>query len=131
MTDYIELAELADRIFAIAEDDLERFAGVIADIDPSIRDELLHSDFLNALQVFYVAFGEVPTELAEERLLLEPATAVANGILLEDRDLLELYFAEIDGVPSVLVTDGEAVRASFTGRGAYGRAVSYSEEYEP
>ncbi|KQC04685.1 MAG: hypothetical protein APR53_03140 [Methanoculleus sp. SDB] len=131
MIDYLELAELADRIYAIAEDDVEKLADILDDLEPGVRNELLHSDFMNAFQVFYHAFRELPTELGEERLILQPATEIVRGVLVEERDLLELHFTETDGVPSVLVSDGEKMIRTFTGRGAYGRAVAFSEEYEP
>jgi hypothetical protein len=70
MTDYYELAELADRIFAIAEDDPDRLVGVLETLDGVLRDELLSSDFFNSFQVFYWYFRECPTELGEERLIL-------------------------------------------------------------
>ena len=131
MTDYLELAELADKIYAIAEEDVEKLAEILDELEPGVRDELLHSDFMNAFQVFYYAFRELPTELGEERLILQPATAVGKGVLVEEHDLLELHFTETDGVPAMLATDGETVIRTFTGRGAYGRAVAFSDGYEP
>lgn len=131
MIDYLELAELADKIYAIAEDDVEKLAEILDDLEPDVRDELLHSDFMNAFQVFFYAFRELPTELGEERLILQPATAVGQGVLVEEHDLLELNFTETDGAPAILVSDGETVIRTFTGKGAYGRAFAFSEEYEP
>lgn len=127
MTDYYELAELADRVFTIAEDNPERLVGVLETLDPALCDELLGSDFLNAFQVFYWYFREHPTELGEERLILEPAGAVSRGVLVEEIDLFELVFLVVGRAPVVRVTDGEQILREFIGPSAYRSAFRFAE----
>jgi hypothetical protein len=129
MTDYYELAELADRIFEIAEDDMEKLSDVLDTLEESLRWELLESDFLNAYQVFYYLFREKPTLLAEERLILQPASLLGRGgVFFEERGLAELVFAVRERTPLILVTDGEQVLGAFEGAGAYRKAVAFAEE---
>lgn len=128
MTDYYELAELADRLFSIAEDDVEKLAEVLDTLEESLRWELLESDFLNAYQVFYYLFRETPTLLAEERLILQPASSLGRGVFFEERGLAELVFVVRDRTPLVLVTDGERVLKAFEGALAYHEAVAFAEE---
>ncbi len=130
MTDYIELARLADRVFAISEDDPKRLAEILLTLEDDLRSELIHSDFLNAFQVFYFFFSEEPTELGEERLILQPATAAKKGVLIEERGFFELFFVLDGDEPAIFVSDGEQVLKKFTGRSAYSDAVNYAEEYD-
>ena len=89
MTDYVELAELADRLFEISDDDVARLAELLDTLDEQVRRELLTSDLLNAFQVFFWYFREHPTEIGEERLILQPAGVTPRGILFEEWELLE------------------------------------------
>jgi hypothetical protein len=128
MTDYYELAQLADRIFSICNDNMDRLVEVLLSLDPDIRNELIFSDFMNAYQVFYYFFREAPTELAKERLILEHSTSVESGVLVEERELLELIFTIRDNIPVILVFDGDVVLHTFSGSSAYRDAVAYAEE---
>ena len=128
MIDYYELAQLADKILEIADDDVPVLAEIIDDIDPETRNELLFSDFLNAYQVFYYFFREEPDILVDERLSLVPASAIRKGVLAEERDLLELVFIVTDETPEILVTDGEEILQTFSGRNAYREAVRWADE---
>ncbi|MDG6256388.1 MAG: hypothetical protein QCH35_02195 [Methanomicrobiaceae archaeon] len=128
MTDYYELAELADRIFSIAEDDVEKLAEVLDTLDAALRWELLESDFLNAYQVFYYLFRETPTLLAEERLILQAASSLGRGAFFEEWGVAELVFVVKDRSPLILVTDGGQVLKAFEGASAYRDAVSFAEE---
>lgn len=128
MIDYYELAQLADKILEIADDDVPVLAEIIDDIDPETRNELLFSDFLNAYQVFYYFFREEPDILVDERLSLVPASAIRKGVLAEERDLLELVFIVADEIPEILVTDGEEILQTFSGKNAYREAVRWADE---
>jgi hypothetical protein len=130
MTDYWELAELADRLFEISDDDVEKLADLLDTLDDAVRTELLASDFLNAFQVFFYYFRESPTEIGEERLILQPAGAVERGIGFEEWDLLDLIFGVKNGEPVIALSDGDRVVASFSGRDAYRDAVRYASEPE-
>lgn len=129
MTDYYELAELADRLFAISEEDTAELAELLDALEPEVREELLQSDLLNAYQIFYYYFREVPTDLGEERLILQPGTQAYAGVLVEDHDLLELIFLVKEGTPYIMVSDGKALIATFRGHTAYRDAVEYAEAF--
>ncbi|HDQ08415.1 MAG TPA: hypothetical protein ENN44_06520 [Methanoculleus sp.] len=128
MMDYYELAQLADKILEIADDELPALADILDELDPEVREELIFSDFLNAYQVFYYFFREEPDILLDERLSLLPASAVRKGVLAEERDLLELIFIAQDDVPEMLVTDGEEILQRFAGPRAYREAVQWADE---
>ncbi|MDT8358623.1 MAG: hypothetical protein RQ758_09005 [Methanomicrobiaceae archaeon] len=129
MTDYYELAALADRAFAISDDDVEALAGVLDSFEENLRFELLFSDFFNAFQVFYYFFREMPTELGEERLILHPAGDCAKGVLVEDQGIFSLSFQLSGKTPVILVKEGEEVVRTFTGTSAYHDAVAFADEY--
>lgn len=128
MMDYYELAQLADKILEIADDELPALADILDDLDPEVREELIFSDFLNAYQIFYYYFREEPDILIDERLSLLPASAVRKGVLAEERDLLELVFVVEDLVPEMLVTDGQEILKRFAGPRAYHDAVQWADE---
>ena len=57
---YRDLAKIADRLFMQSNDDEEQLASALDSVDEEIRQDLLASDLLNAYQVFYYHFREVP-----------------------------------------------------------------------
>ena len=119
MIDPFELAELADRILAIAGENLKTLAEVLDALDPEARGELLASDLLNALQSFFYHFREMPTPLGRERLTLQPASAALDGIPFEDEKGVDLAFRVEPGGPVIEITElGEPV-ARFEGSSAY------------
>ena len=125
MTDYFELAELADGILAISDDDVAKLASVLDDLDEGAKNELLVSDFLNAYQVFWYFFRYEPDVLAAERLMLSSASSLTKGVLIEERDIYEILFCVVDALPVMLVTDGETVLETFRGKGAYREAAEW------
>ena len=125
MTDYEQLAAVADRILDEAEEDDARLAGILDGIDDDIRRELLTSDLLNALQVYYYYFREYPGDLPAERLMLAPASETLRGVLLDEVDIFELVFG-VDAEGSVIVvTDGEKEYGRFRGKGARKKAEDF------
>jgi hypothetical protein len=128
MIDPFELAELADRILAIAGENLKTLAEVLDTLDDEARGELLRSDLLNALQSFYYHFRELPTPLGQERLTLQPAAAALDGILFEDGKDLELVFRVEKGVPAIEIAEGGETVVKFEGASAYRGARYYLEE---
>lgn len=127
--DHETLLEMTvDDIFADCEDDEVCIAEALEDLDPAMRDELLVSDHLNAYQTFYYHFRMIPEELVKERLILQPASALGEGVLVEEIDLYELIFTVHLGAPLVAVSDGEAPLKTFEGPHAYTRARAYAEE---
>ena len=128
MIDPVELAELADRILAIAGENVKVLADVLDTLDAEARSELLTSDLLNALQSFYYHFRELPTLLGQERLTLQPAMAAADGILFEEENGLELVFQVEKGGPVVKVTELGELLAKFEGSSAYRGSRRYLEE---
>ncbi|TAJ44726.1 hypothetical protein [Methanofollis fontis] len=125
MTEFQELIEIADRLLDEAEDDDVRLVRLLDGLDPSIRDELLTSDLLNAYQAYLFAFREFPGELQMERLMLSPASSTLRGVFLEEVDVFSLVFVMGKGGAEIVVTDGEEVYARFTGKGAKKSAENY------
>ena len=119
MTDYVELAELADRILAISDEDVVELVTVLDELDEGVKNELLVSDFLNAYQIFWYFFRYEPEILAAERLMLSSASSLSEGVLIEERDIFEIWFRVVDALPEMLVADGEAVLMVFRGKSAY------------
>jgi len=128
MIDPVELAELADRVLAIAGENEKTLAEVLDTLDPEARRELLGSDLLNALQSFYYHFRELPTLLGRERLELQPAAAALDGIPFEEEKGTELVFRIEAGGPVVEVTELGELLAKFEGSSAYRGARHFLEE---
>ena len=130
MTDNIELAELADQILEIADEDYETLASIIDELEDHVREEILISDYLHAYQVFYYFFRMTPEEIVIDRLMLEPASSLEHGVFIDNYDIFELWFAirEKEGV--IFVTDGEKVPRSFDGRNAYSEAREFAKSCE-
>ena len=127
MTDYFELAELADRILTISDDDAAKLVSVLDELDEGVRNELLVSDFLNAYQVFWYFFRYEPEILAAERLMLSSASSLSAGVLIEERDIYEILFRVADALPEMLVTDGEEALMVFRGTNSYRDAVEWAD----
>lgn len=125
MTDYFELAELADRILTICDDDVAELVSILDELDEDVKNELLVSDFLNAYQVFWYFFRYEPEILAAERLMLSSASSLSQGVLIEERDIYEIWFRVADSRPEMLVTDGEVVLVAFQGSNAYRDAAEW------
>jgi hypothetical protein len=126
--DSVELAELADRILAIAGENLKVLAEVLDTLDAEARDELLSSDLLNALQSFYYHFREMPTLLGQERLNLQPAVAALDGIIFEEEKDLDLVFRVGGEGPVIEITEAGEPVVEFEGSSAYRGARRYLEE---
>jgi hypothetical protein len=127
LIDPVELAELADRILAIAGENQKTLAEVLDTLDPEAREELLASDLLNALQAFSYYFREMPTLLGQERLDLQPAAAALEGIIFEEEKDLELVFRVEKGGPVIELTEFGEPFMKFEGSSAYRGARRYLE----
>jgi hypothetical protein len=128
LIDPVELAELADRILAIAGENEKVLAEVLDTLDAEARGELLVSDLLNALQSFYYHFRELPTLLGQERLTLQPAAAALDGIPFEEEKGVELVYRLEAGGPVIEVTELGELLVKFDGASAYRGARHYLEE---
>lgn len=126
MIDFYELAELADKVLGLAEDDEDRLVEIIESLDEESRNALLQSGFLNAKQVFYYYFRENPDPLGEDRLLLHAASECVNGLKIDEYDSFILKFTVNEGIPGITILDDiEEEVVSFTGRDAYRDALTY------
>ena len=130
MTDNIELAELADQILEIADDDYDRLSSIIDDLDEEVKNEILVSDFLHAYQVFYYYFRMEPSEIVIDRLMLEPASSLEKGVFIEDFDIFELWFIIEDNKGVIYVSDGSKILKKFSGMQAYTEAAKYAKSLE-
>ena len=123
-----ELGRIADEILEKGEDQPDVLANELDLLSPAIRDELLTSDLLNAFQVFYYLFRQEPGDLERERLTLQPASALATGVMMSENDLFEVTFS-FDGVEPVFsVSDGEQVIARCHGTGSYRKVLQFLDE---
>lgn len=125
---YSVLGQIAERMFEECEEDEDKLAQALGELDPEIRDALLVSDFLNAYQVFYYFFRLDPGELGKDRLLLQPASALSGGVIVADVDYFTIVFMVGDSRPQVSVMDEGGPLASFTGSDAYQRAIRVVKE---
>jgi hypothetical protein len=125
---YAVLTRIADDILEAGEDNPAALAGILDRLEPGIREELFTSDLLNALQVFFFYFREDPGDLETDRLMLQPASALSTGVVFADREFFELVFLVEAGIPVITVSDGELVRARFSGPDAYRLAVTALDE---
>lgn len=116
---FSRLIAIADRLLEEADDDVAHLARAIDALDQAVRDELLVSDQLNAYQVFYYFFRTEPDLLVQERLDLEPASSLVRGLKIEETDLLEMFFGIRNAKPVIVISDGDKVVATFSGKSAY------------
>lgn len=125
---YRDLYAVADRILEEGEDDPEALSRALDGLDPAVRDELLASDILNAWQVFYYHFREDPGDLERDRLTLQPASALRDGVLLTEIEFYELVFFIDAKEPVVSVRTGGEIVANFRGKDAYRRARQFLDD---
>jgi hypothetical protein len=123
-----ELGRIADDILEKGEDEPDVLAHELDLLHPDIRDELLTSDLLNAFQVFFYLFREDPGDLERERLTLQPASALATGVMMNENDLFEVIFSFDGSEPSFSVSDGEQIIARYHGIGSYAKALQFLDE---
>jgi hypothetical protein len=123
-----ELGRIADDILEKGEDEPDVLAHELDLLPQDIRDELLTSDLLNAFQVFYYLFREDPGDLERERLTLQPASALATGVMMNENDLFEVIFSFDGSEPSFSVSDGEQIIARYHGIGSYAKALQFLDE---
>ena len=124
---YQDLVDIAEHLFDACEDNVRCISNRIETLDPASRNELLVSDLLNAFQAFYYFFRTMPDELTQERLELEPASSLIQGIKLDEIDLLELVFTVKDKKPVIVVSDGEHPLVTYEGKSAYADGLKYIE----
>jgi hypothetical protein len=124
---YPALVALAEQLLDECGEDAGALCEKLDGFGDAVRNELLISDRFNAFQTFYYYFRELPDEIRMERLMLQPASALPEGMLIDEIELLELIFAVIDHVPVMVVSDGEHALATFLGADAYRDALMYIE----
>ncbi len=125
---YSELSRIADQILERGEDQPEILAKELERLPSEIRDELLTSDLLNAFQVFYYFFREVPGDLERDRLTLQPASVLMTGVLVTETDLFEILFSIDAGEPVLSVSDGDEVIARYRGADAFRKVLGFLDE---
>jgi hypothetical protein len=129
---YSRLVAIGDKLLEDADDDILHLARSMDALEQPVRDELFVSDLLNAYQVFYYFFRIEPDIIVQERLDLEPASSLINGLKIEETDLLELFFGIRNAMPVIVISDGDKVVATFSGKSAYeqGRMFLKNPEYQ-
>ncbi|HVP96057.1 hypothetical protein [Methanoregula sp.] len=122
-----ELVRIADCLLEESGEDEDALVRRLQVLPGPVLSELLVSDLLNAWQVFYYFFRSVPDELVRERLDLEPASSLTDGVKIDEIELLERVFRVKDGIPEILVTDGRTIIRTFSGASAVADSLSYIE----
>eukprot|EP00825_Cyclidium_porcatum_P005761 TRINITY_DN12820_c0_g1_i1.p16 TRINITY_DN12820_c0_g1~~TRINITY_DN12820_c0_g1_i1.p16 ORF type:complete len:105 (-),score=2.61 TRINITY_DN12820_c0_g1_i1:127-441(-) len=79
---YQTLVTVVDDLLESCEEDVACLAVHLDRQAEDIRSELLVSDLLNASQTFFYFFRILPSDLAWERMELEPASALVNGLMI-------------------------------------------------
>jgi hypothetical protein len=125
---YNDLVRIAEQILETGEDNPEELARQLDLLDPAVRAALLGSDLLNAFQVFYYFYREVPGDLETDRLILQPASAITTGVLMTERDFYEVIFRIENGEPMISVSDGTEILANFRGHHAYREALQFLDD---
>jgi hypothetical protein len=125
---YSELSHIADQILEKGEDQPDVLAKELERLLPEIRGELLTSDLLNAFQVFYYFFREDPGELEQDRLTLQPASALLTGVTVTEIDMFEILFSIDAGEPVISVSNGDEVIARYRGVEAFRKAIRFLDE---
>lgn len=125
---YRDLAKIAERLFIQSNDDEEQLATALDSVEEELRQDLLASDLLNAYQVFYYYFREFPGDLAKERLLLLPASALSHGVILAEIDYVEVVFRMEPGMPVITLHDEGQVIANYHGKDAYRNAKQFIDD---
>jgi hypothetical protein len=124
---YADLVAIGDHLFEKCEEDVTCLASRIDALDTGVRNELLVSDILNSFQVFYYFFRIFPDELIGERLELEPASSLVQGVKIDEIELLELIFSVKNHEPVIIVSDGEKALTVFKGKTAFADGLKYIE----
>lgn len=124
---YYELAAITDQILVECGDDVALLSEKLDQLSLTVRDDILVSDLLNAFQVFYYFFHDMPGDLPMERLILSPASSLLEGVLVDEIEFLELIFAIVDHKPVIVVSDGEHALATFLGTDGYRDGLMYIE----
>lgn len=124
---FTELVRIADCLLEESGDDEDALVRRLETMPLPVLHELIVSDLLNAWQVFYYFFRTTPEELIRERLELEPASSLVNGIEIDEIDLLIRVFRVRNSIPEILVTDGKETLKTFSGVNAFDDSFSYIE----
>ncbi|PKL64762.1 MAG: hypothetical protein CVV32_06680 [Methanomicrobiales archaeon HGW-Methanomicrobiales-3] len=122
-----ELVEIVDGILDTCEDKVPCIVKKLGELDPEVRSELFISDLLNAYQVFIYFFRTEPDILVQEQLELEPASSLRAGLMIDEVDLLEMFFVIRESKPLIIIHDGEKAVATFSGGSAYRDGREYLE----
>ena len=120
---YKDLARIADRLFMESEDNEEELADALDTLDGNTRDELLVSDLLNAYQVFYYFFREVPEEIVKERLLLLPASSLVHPVTINETGFTDVIFIVENKDPVIELVEDDETYARYEGKDAYRKAM--------
>ena len=120
-----ELVRIADCLLDESGEDEDALMRRLETLPGPVRSELLVSDLLNAWQVFYYFFRTVPDELVRERLELEPASSLVDGVAIDEIELLTRVFLVKNSMPVIIVTDGKDPLKTFSGASAVADSQTY------
>ena len=124
---FTQLVRVADCLLEESGEDEDTLVRRLETLPAPVVRELVVSDLLNAWQVFYYFFRSYPDELVQERLELEPASSLIDGIEIDEFDLLIRIFRVKNGIPEILVTDGKETLKMFSGATAIADSFFFIE----
>ena len=127
---FAELSGIVDRILEDCDEDVVCTRMRLSALDPEIRDLLLTSDLLNAWQVFFYYFQEIPGDEALEILAFNPASTLTQGLLIGEFRDIRLTFSVHQGQPVIRVSNDEQELRRFSGTGGYRSAMAYIDSDE-
>jgi hypothetical protein len=127
---YLRLVALVDEILEECEDEVPCIVKKLDALDGDTINELLVSDLLNSYQIFSFVFRAETDMYMRERLELEPASSLKRGLKIEETDLLEMFFLIRENKPVIVISDGDKVVATFSGKSAYGQGREFLKNPE-
>lgn len=127
---FAELSDLMEEIFSICDDDPVCIAAKLEKLEPDTRREILHSDLLNAWQVFWYYFRAFPGDEAVEFLTFHPAGDLIQGVPMGDIDIFTLVFQIADEEPEISIADDLQEVARFRGASAWNDCRSFIHKGE-
>jgi hypothetical protein len=122
---FSDLSEIAEKIFTDCNDDPACIAHHLRRLDPQTLEEILSSDLLNAWQVFFYYFGEIPGDEAVEFLIFHPAGELIRGVPMGDIAIFTLTFIVRNNIPVIVISDDIQEVARYSGKDAWQKTTAF------
>lgn len=126
-----ELAQIADKLYEMADDDDGKLAELMRELPPDIAHALCTSNLTNAAQAYIYAFNEYPPEEIYDLLLLKSSSLLPQGIILETVELSDILFRYDKNTKSFLISTSidDKVAMSFSSQNALQEARLWAQTF--